>query len=160
MDTSEQYIKMCEGAKEIQELWDRDEFNNVFVLGDHIMLGSNYNWVENKNWKPLSNMWRYRYENSKGEQVKSNHRTIVHPSGMTVECECWLPRQDQLQEMVWTDLRPQGQLEMAWKWRCDLGKRGYFNRFETMEQFWLALVMHELYEKEWRKEEGEEWRTR
>ena len=78
MDTSEEYIKMCQKATEVQALCEAD--------------------VE-----------------------------IESPS-------IWLPRQDQLQGMV----------------EYTVG----VNKFNSMEQLWLAFVMSEKYNKKW---DGKDW---
>jgi len=64
----------------------------------------------------------------------------------------WLPRQDQLQEMVrdrwgsWTGLLEEfGEYVKSKRWLDD-----------TPEMYWLAFVMKELYNKIW-DEEKEEW---
>ncbi|MDP2685141.1 MAG: hypothetical protein Q8P20_08980, partial [bacterium] len=71
MDTSKEYITMCEKAVEIQELCvleRRDVFPAAVVNGVCIITGS---WFGNV---PLDGYW--------GEGI-------------------WLPRQDQLQAMIW-----------------------------------------------------------
>jgi len=67
----------------------------------------------------------------------------------------WLPRQDQLQEMVETtetlpELIVQDKLAhfcMWVKYQCHIP-------LTSMEQLWLAFVMKEKYNKTW---DGEEW---
>lgn len=66
----------------------------------------------------------------------------------------WLPRQDQLQDMI--------------KWNKKWYKGAYLyplidfyesfagNQWESLEQLWLAFVMYEKYQKIW-DEEKEEW---
>ena len=65
----------------------------------------------------------------------------------------WLPRQDQLQDMVKSE------------YECDYDMNLDFTEFTTnlytheqigasMEQLWLAFVMHEKYNKKW---DGEDW---
>jgi len=131
MDTSKEYIKMCEKAREIQELWFRENGNFVF-------------------WKA------------------TNSIKIITDTFNTDDLKIfiWLPRQDQLQDMV---------IE-KWKKGIKEGNsyRGYpisfiedFNQFIrcqiaqkyncvnwSMEQLWLAFVMENLYNKTWN---GEGW---
>ena len=60
----------------------------------------------------------------------------------------WLPRQDQLQEMV--DISD-------WRFKlvnCASFLADNFGSFATMEQLWLAFVMKEKYHKIWN---GEDW---
>ena len=66
----------------------------------------------------------------------------------------WLPRQDQLQDMVKSE------------YECDYDMNLDFTEFTTnlytheqigasMEQLWLAFVMHELHSKQW---DGKQWK--
>jgi len=64
----------------------------------------------------------------------------------------WLPRQDQLQEMV-RDLFP-----VSWVLAKEFAEKAYHLSADTnmsMEQLWLAFVMKEEFGKVWT---GEEWR--
>ncbi len=70
----------------------------------------------------------------------------------------WLPRQDQLQEMVWGklgDYCTNKISSLAWGvW--DFYLRADDNYYpDSMEQLWLAFVMKELYSKIW---DGEKWK--
>ena len=71
------------------------------------------------------------------------------------ELRVWLPRQDQLQEMI-GDFQQCVDKMVFW---CEEGKaRITFDKmsytFTSMEQLWLALVMFERYGKMW---SGENW---
>lgn len=120
MDTTEQYIKMCEKA-----VPDIHCTNFNTLVGDrwgiHLVSGDIF------------------YFNSKG------HAT-------------WLPRQDQLQEMLEF---PMGMFnDNFWSALGDLHEYAFtpniFNEWIplTMEQLWLAFVMKEKYGKVW---DGENW---
>jgi len=69
----------------------------------------------------------------------------------------WLPRQDQLQEMLealcgtWEALL----VELS-SWHSPWGAlhNEYASSFKSFEQAWLAFVMHEKHNKHWN---GEEW---
>jgi len=80
----------------------------------------------------------------------------------------WLPRQDQLQEMVFGEFyklggeeRPSGIDEMlgAFQDFCFVNKcplEWPWNEPNlSMEQLWLAFVMHERFGKRWNTEKGE-----
>jgi len=66
----------------------------------------------------------------------------------------WLPRQDQLQDMVWDSLGTYCSNKMnSLTW----GVWDFYNTIDdvdSMEQLWLAFVMRELYNKQWN---GNEW---
>ena len=114
MDTSEQYIKMCEKAEEIQNC---EEASKQYRYPRNIYLGKgDYGYAD-----------FYQYKHSEN---------------------IWLPRQDQLQEMV-------GSFEhccmrIVQYWDDDTG----FEYCTSMEQLWLAFVMKEKYGKVW---SGDKW---
>ena len=102
MDTSKEYVLMCEKAEEIQKIRKHGEAD---YYGDTL----------------------------------DGHR-------------CWLPRQDQLQEMIISFGHGHqnsgiliGVSSFSYKYRYDNG---------SMEQLWLAFVMKEKYQKTWN---GKEW---
>ena len=85
--------------------------------------------------------------------VSGNPRRIntCWPFQAPIKDFIWLPRQDQLQEMV--DLEPISLLLARF--------RGWFKNevihrkcLDSMEQLWLAFVMFELHGKKW---DGREW---
>ena len=135
MDTSKEYIKMCGKATDVQEL---RPVSIDWELGDY-----------------------YSFEDGDfgvtGVPNGYDDYFIKHHQG-----EIWLPRQDQLQEMVecWTTnpvekiLRfAQGVYTYPQLEETEENQRYYF-KFSSMEQLWLAFVMKEKYGKTWN---GEEW---
>jgi hypothetical protein len=58
----------------------------------------------------------------------------------------WLPRQDQLQEMITI-------YDMA-TLMVKIGKFYKNNNFDTFEKLWLAFIMYEFYNKLWN---GQDW---
>ena len=64
----------------------------------------------------------------------------------------WLPRQDQLQEMVESEC-PLALFLKFYRW-MDLTDIAGFD--DSMEQLWLAFVMKEKYNKVW---DGNEWQN-
>ncbi len=106
MDTSETYVKMCEKATEIQEIWEPDENDFHFT------------------------------------KLKKN--VILKPNAK-IGYIIWLPRQDQLQEML-------GGLEQIEDYPFFTLKG--VAKIDSMEQLWLAFVMKEKYNKIW---DGSEW---
>jgi len=131
MDTSETYIKMCEKAEEIQKLKPKvirswDEIGSWFLDDRGDLVCFDSIGVAYKWWS------------------ESGRKTIA-----------WLPRQDQLQEMV-------GGYEAGfidwWHWRNAIypemqNPLNTVFRFSSFEQLWLAFVMKEKYNKVWGKEE-------
>ena len=116
MDTSKQYIKMCEGAKEIQMSCCRSlPLENLF-------------FIKKLNALSLYDSNRFRHE--------------------WYTDRIWLPRQDQLQEMIDGDW-VKSFITFMW-WYQDENTEIY----KSMEQLWLSLVMKEEYGKTWN---GEEW---
>jgi hypothetical protein len=124
MDTSEQYIKMCKKAIEIQKLWKP-------ATGDF------YGWTI--------------YEST-------GHKIWQDGNKINVVADIWLPRQDQFQEILYSNVKIYIQ-EIV---RFYFGNQpvNYYNiqfpeyNFETMEQLLLTLIMKLKYNKTWN---GEEW---
>ena len=67
----------------------------------------------------------------------------------------WLPRQDQLQEMVINSDYAMTYCSRLWDWAGKQMSGHYVMKFASMEQLWLALVMKEKYNKTWN---GETWK--
>ncbi len=140
MDTSKEYIKMCEKAEEIQKhtpeawdyyvclthLYDTPPAEEIAVLSGYETDGGTYG--PNVCKKDYCDFWKFK---------------------------TWLPRQDQLQEMLksmpghrmigWAR-----QLEGLLKFANDDSR----NFTWSWEQFWIAFVMKEKYNKIW---DGETW---
>lgn len=153
MDTSKNYVKMCERAMEIQEEWKKEvRVGDIFVHGP-----SSVQWslvcekitVVQVSAPPY---FSYRIDHDiGGHWAFPNHETLT--KGYFI----WLPRQDQLQEVVanhvdscqtiLTNLYFEmttyyGFLENGWK------------SFTSGEQLWLAFVMKKMYGKAWN---GQDW---
>lgn len=124
MDTSKEYIEMCEKAKEIQE-------NHKIISGDYFNGGEICEDI-------------FECNNDEGYLIKTIYGKWFLPS----EC-VWLPRQDQLQEMVNRSYHPFGLV---------FGLCGFVKKLPvkvtSMEQLWLAFVMYEKFNKIW---DGKKW---
>ncbi len=81
----------------------------------------------------------------------------------TYPYQIWLPRQDQLQEMLDTDIFKILDRFISWigNWDCEIndycvlnGFRLEIEEYKSMEQLWLAFVMKEKYNKVWN---GKDW---
>jgi len=160
MDTSKEYIKMCEKAEEIQKLWWTGSlFGND---GDGL--------------KASGNNGDYFLDNAYGISIKG--------IGSGTYCRepkpIWLPKQDQLQEMIegdWITIQVsfydfiftyannlcakhfnEGITSIhdfvdgnTFYERC---KKIVYKKWNSFEKAWLAFVMKEKYNKIWN---GEEW---
>ena len=142
MDTSETYIKKSD-CKEIQSPWqgllktDSDSLLPMGDSGDFVYCKSNHKIVV-LYWNEL--------HGSPPEKYLSPHTAI------------WLPRQDQLQEMVGGGqgftFQTLGRF-IRWHGKCIKDYLASIDSYPaSMEQLWLAFVMKELHSKVWT---GTEW---
>ncbi len=142
MDTSETYIKQCAKASEIQSLRKATQKE------------LDYHGKASPHWQPgdfyTCTTGRGRFDGiiSEGED---NPPDMFKP--------VWLPRQDQLQEIV--------KNAQSGDWLFDLldgfhdfalgngiyGTSTHY-KFESMEQLWLAFIMKGKYNKVWN---GKDW---
>ena len=135
MDISEQYIKMCQQAEEIQQAW-------VKTIGDYFYNPPYY--ANNKVSIIFDAFIRNKEEGREyfGGTYSMNERVL--------DGAVWLPHQDQIQDMInkkWTSV------DLAWhfsEWATNATNVwGNTTPFNSMEQLWLAFVMHEKYSKCW-----------
>ncbi len=131
MDFTEKYIKMCKEAKEIQEQAKKFvETHSVLYFAKIVD-------------KSFQGIFVYPYE------IYLNDNDTAH--------YIWLPRQDQLQEMLKSPISQMmclvEEIELE---TTDPFRKEYFIKFETLEQLWLAFVMEKKYYKRW-DEEKEKW---
>lgn len=127
MDTSKEYIEMCEKAQEIQT-----KYFEGYNPGD-------YYYVPSRDDEGIQ-MIKHGNKNIIGVKVRY---TIIY--------NIWLPRQDQLQELIFKN---------------DLSKKKYLQFFractnilerigddvvESLEQVVLLVLMEFLYKKKWNK---------
>lgn len=136
MDTSETYIKMCEKAKEIQTEITTPHYHQ-FHMGDwymslpEICVGC----------VGIGDAFYF---------------SDLHKKNMPIKF-IWLPRQDQLQEMMceWSGVKtnPGWSILHALDRWLSKNLRGDMHYWST-EQLWLAFVMKEKYNKVWT---GKDW---
>ena len=143
MDTSKEYIKMCD-CSEIQEYRKKSK---SFQVGDFM---ANY-YLGDKSKAILDEVLVFEITH----HIKN--RMLV----------AWLPRQDQIQAMA----REHYAQEMGskrphdeWFPKGDIGLGYVFNgfmkfasdymreRYNSFEQLWLAFYMYEKHEKTWNRE--------
>jgi len=152
MDTSEQYIKMCEKAGEIQG-------NRELLEGDfyaYIRPKEGFNWLHHTRQEFIDNPSESWAEPSVCMLSDDRDYGIEHIYEDVIE-RCWLPRQDQLQEML---LFPCGDFkDNFWSALDDFRDYAFSETFipyipTSMEQLWLCYVMKQKYGKAWN---GADW---
>jgi hypothetical protein len=112
---------MCESIEEIQEQW-QPEFGDFYVS---MSLGLT---------SPCQPIM------SDLEKKVSYLKTIK---------AVWLPRQDQLQEMVIENYAMPWDLAIAFSNVLMSENASYFEKIDSMEKLWLAFVMLEKYKRKW-----------
>lgn len=142
MDTSKKYIEMCKTVKEIQDKW-MPEYGDFYE--DHHNIRKTIGTLAEKEF--------------------ISRRPLPLPF-------IWIPRQDQLQEILSEtctlkffigglheffdpeSLCPGADGEYPPCSKCQETGKERRMTYKTMEQWWLAFVMSELYTKKWN---GIEW---
>lgn len=163
MDISEQYIQMCEKAKEIQDYVRSHEYehfpwkepDNIFAVKGTLRKCSKCGVMyQNDDYSS------YKYcSDCGGEIIDSNEKTFEFRGepDFNEKHFIWIPRQDQLQKMVKTEIWFEN-LYRFYDWinkdKFSKDALGMCNKFDSLEQLWLTFVMHEKYGKIW---DGENW---
>jgi len=126
MDTREEYIKMCRASDEIQEVWAKkngdffiEDDNTISTIGDYELNRNNIGY----------GTYAEDFELLEGKLV-------------------WLPRQDQLQEMI--DYKYSHRAKVMQDVACTLEELAN----QSYEQAHLIVTMDMLYQKKWN---GTEW---
>ena len=172
MDTSEQYIKMCD-YEEIQGQ-RLDNRYPEFPLrrhenGDYLSytdLGCITFTMDGGKTppQPATGIYICGSEQVQGSHIPNKEQYLSFVSGYKKFKDplrelIWLPRQDQLQEMVRGEKHMHLLAHLFALW-ChggeDFGKMvyGFPNCLWSMEQLWLAFVMKEKFNKVW---SGDRW---
>lgn len=122
------YIKMCEKAIEIQTSWQptNGDFSFESTFGD----------------VSISILRGEKKEHYVYNDIFNDDYGLFVPYNNTI----WLPRQDQLQEMV------KGDFIETCDYVCHFAEK--FVELKTPEKILLKIVMEELYHKIWN---GEDW---
>lgn len=137
MDTSKEYLEMCKKAEEIQNLYSsEDEWNEGDVYA---------RWYEYHHYEGIYPAgewiagWTFNISGFDGE-YGLDHKASNH---------IWLPRQDQLQEIVGLNLRKYGEDKQPSI--LQLSFLAIIKREYSFEQLWLAYVMKEKFNKLWQE---------
>lgn len=138
MDTLEIYIKMCKKAKEIQNTkWLRALHSTCTV----------HPWVSGDIFALEDKVFLYDSDSHTGKAIKQacSDRNAI-----------WLPRQDQLQEMLYLKHHNNYAWMLAEKFSQYFKTKFFGNDiyYMSMEQLWLVFVMKEKYNKVWN---GSDW---
>ena len=133
MDTTKKYIKMCEEAEKIQKTWE-------LKAGDCVAYPP-----DKQKRIPHCTEWTIEWY---GENDADAWDTKELKSEWSV---IWLPRQDQLQQL--SGLCMEDNIILFYEF-VESNKPLW--NLGSMEQLWLAFVMHEKYGKMW-NDEKEEW---
>ena len=127
MDTTETYIKMCEKAVEIQKL-RKDWLEGDIYYDEEICYAS---------------IGCSGYDCGSFNDMSADGL-------VRIGYETWLPRQDQLQEIL--ELDPSlwtGIVQLIWEFGKEMIRNKQERYIFSMEQLWLAFVMKEKYNKIW-----------
>ena len=153
MDTTNQYIKMCEKAIEIQEPWTPEIGD--YVWRKYTLLGEEIDrqiWKEDQmkeiiilHYKSMVDGY-FHACNEKGET-----RTFKTTESIQKATCVFLLRQDQLQAMVKEYLTSWQLTQYFWNW---LWTKEPVTTCLSTEQLWLAFVMFEKFNKTW---DGDDW---
>jgi len=164
MDTSETYIKMCVKAEEIQKAW-KPQGGDYYLHNYRNTTGFSRE-AEKQIWGDADEKWQtieilcYKPMEDKDWFVSTaDGQSHVTSVADLVRHNCiWLPREDQLQEMVgnyekccdviYEYLDAGVGSDMSPLWEVGL---------KSFKQLWLAFVQKELYNKVWN---GDDWKAR
>lgn len=124
MDTTKEFIKMCEKATELQEAWKPQS-------GD---------FVHSNVKQEIRVLYFSKHHGDPPEHYIDTHFTH------------WLPRQDQLQEMFEPRPHPIKEMSLLTAW-LESVESNYYRQFHTHEQCWLSYCMYVKHNKTWNGED-------
>ncbi len=170
MDTTEQYIKMCD-CEEIQEqrlnnsypefLLRRHEKGDYLSYTDRGCITFTMDGGKTPP-RPATGIYICGSEQVQGSHIPNKEQYLSFVGGYKKFTDplkelIWLPRQDQLQEMFPKEYEPVVLAELMYLTfinSADTNLRASLRHY-SMEQLWLAFVMKEKFNKTW---DGETWR--
>ncbi len=131
MDTTKQYVKMCEKAPRLLDEWNDGDLYCYAIIGA-----------------------------PECPDKYTDIRMVHHCEGKLKSDAIRIYRQDQLQEMIGSYeeqnalMTGYGYDENEYDEFCGLRCTTYWNKLTSMEQLWLAFAMKERYQKIWN---GTDW---
>ena len=139
MDQTPEFIKMC------RELPYTFAPNREYEYGDYV-----HDRYLNKT---------YVVADGGADKTPATHNCIRADSGSITDC-FWLPKQDQLQNIIidkWAASYENKGLGFQTTFNTLLNKTKntieYYWKFKSLEQLWLAFVMHEKFNMIWTNSE-------
>lgn len=150
MDTSKEYIKVCEKAEKMQIEWKPSIGD--YVWRKYTIFGEE---IDQKIWPDkIHEIIILHYKSGidgyfHACTTDGKERIFKHPWQIEKETCIWLPRQDQLQDMMKEGIENTwGLFSRFYKW--------FSTKFScitwSFEQLWLAFVIKEKYNKVWDSE--------
>ena len=146
MDISNNYITMCDMAQEIQDGYkpSAGDFAVRACEYGHYTIGL-VSWRYNQN-----NLWWSLLDGTDGITLSDNNQERY------LEKLIWIPRQDQLQEVIKDCVGSARELaNMFHPFINETPWNQIYPLRNSMEQLWLAFVMKEKYGKIWDNERWE-----
>jgi hypothetical protein len=140
MDTSTIYIEMCKKATDIQQNWLNHDTEGDFAVPSKTVR------IYNRFWELQSNKVLIVGNDDEYDL------TITKQGDINKTGAIWLPRQDQLQEMIGGNT--QAQFIEFFQYTCNWDVEFFCRDSITFEQLWLSFVMKEKYNKTW---DGVDW---
>lgn len=150
MDASKQYILMCRTAQEIQECWEPKHGDHYFgTPSGHSLNDERFYEV----CIALDGDSEGLHFHIEPWYIQQNKKEFI-----------FLPRQDQLQEMVIKNNTIPKYIELQYRFNKFIIDMDGYNQHsmpkmpvDSLEQLWLSFAMYELYNKIF---DGKEWRKK
>ena len=155
MDTSNEYIKMCEKAEEIQKVYEPTEGDFIWVREEDYW--DCYDEVDGCIFVVFDSDGDLCFDAGVSCGRSTDYENIGYAVELSeVERRVWLPRQDQLQDIVRSKILHTDAIGAVWKLYNAVGpnRTGLYGKLRSLEQVWLVFVMEEKYKKVW---DGKEW---
>jgi hypothetical protein len=144
---------MCESAQEIQK--SKNPFHLPSSGENEIMSDIDIVYVKSKMAEYPNERCVFPYYtlgiSLRAYSEKHNRRYFYEDIFETI---VWMPKQGQLQDILYKDLKLSGVDFIGINVSFNVFVSIYYKLYNSFEQFWLAFVMKEKYNKIW---DGENW---